>query len=454
MNSPYSPFSHHHPPTRSAFSRVSKTCRGAPLLRAVMGSLSHKRRKARTKQPSTHSMDVGVTTEPSSPPRIRSSNPHHLHSNGIPQQQQEQQLSQYPSIQAIASSSSSSSSSIPIPFQKISPLTVDDTISHESVDWTSSSTTEATSFSSEHDDEGAAVAVPNKKQQLLASTIAPTTNDYHAKSQHNNNNDRINGDENNSHEEENHDELDDTNFAVQNDYRSSDKKEVEAVVEAESTFSSSVLPSTTSSFTCNTSECAMKILPRDVDDEPSWNDLPQMITLIKDDDVDSVRNNKHTELDDTTWSDHSSPESSMSPLTSISQSRQPDLPQQLKSRHPTTYPTTLRLEEAEVMLDSYRNTLRSNEHLIESLEQTLMETRESAQELCAQRNRLKQELEETLNEEEDWLGTEANGGILRQIHTVLLTLSLLYTMLGGSHYILIFVAMVYLLEDIMTMCGW
>ncbi|KAG7357089.1 hypothetical protein IV203_001777 [Nitzschia inconspicua] len=198
-----------------------------------------------------------------------------------------------------------------------------------------------------------------------------------------------------------------------------------------------------SSFTCDTSECAMKVLQRDSldDDDQSWNDVPLLITLIN----DNVHNTDRGDITtDTSINDN--PETGMSPLTLVSSKRQHSTNKPL-----TNYEITLRLERAEAMLESYRNTVRSNEHLIESLEQTLMETRESAQDLWVERNRLEKELEETLDEQDALILTEKNC-LVRRIHTGVLALSLLYFMVGGSEHVLIFVATVYLLEDVMTLC--
>jgi DNA repair ATPase RecN len=154
----------------------------------------------------------------------------------------------------------------------------------------------------------------------------------------------------------------------------------------------------------------------DEDDDLSWKDLPVVVTLIND--------NVHNDT--------------------------PQKKRQQQQKQQVTPEEALhRLEQTEMMIETYRNTLKSNEHLIESLEQTLLETREKAQDIWVERNRLEEELEDTLDEQDALLVMEKNG-IIPRIHTAVLAFSLAYFLCGGSEYVLLFVSTVYLLEDILA----
>jgi hypothetical protein len=113
-----------------------------------------------------------------------------------------------------------------------------------------------------------------------------------------------------------------------------------------------------------------------------------------------------------------------------------------------------RLERAEALVVSYRAVLQSQDHLIESLEQTLYEVRDSAQDLVAERDRLSQELDDTLDEHDDAMNRvlmeRANKVAIPRI--VLLGLSMLYYLCGGTEYLLILSSTFCLLEEILTVC--
>jgi len=188
------------------------------------------------------------------------------------------------------------------------------------------------------------------------------------------------------------------------------------------------------SCTLDTTECAAKVLEREEydenrcsdnddedDDNPSCKDLPVVITLL---------NATEISLQPPAAA---SPTSTMQPNNELS---------------PTE--AQLRLAQAEAMIESYQNTLKSNEHLIESLEQTLQETREKVQDLWTERNRLEQELEETLDEQDKMMLTEKSG-VIPRIQMAILAGGLVYFMAGGSEYILLFASIVYLLEDVLNM---
>jgi hypothetical protein len=283
---------------------------------------------------------------------------------------------------------SNMSDSLPARYKDIHiPQCLADTTSHESIDWTNA--TEATSFS-EHDDVA----------------VAAEENYVNNKGNHKNTPSKIRA------------------TKVVGDLTSRDDL---SSASENSIFSASV--------SCGTSECAVKVGVKDGrihddDDDESWNDVPVVITLIN----DNVRNNDDEDMTGT-----------ITAATSIT-------PERNTKEHSSKMQESvlLRLERAVTMIESYRSTLKSNEHLIESLEQTLLETRESAQDLWVERNRLEQELDETLEEQDAILMLEKNC-MIRRIHTCVLALSLAYFLLGGSEYVLIFVSTVYLLEDILSM---
>jgi hypothetical protein len=390
------------------------TSRGAPLMRAVMRSFSHSKKKGKHPSHQSSSITCSSSSVAAEEEQHLSSSHHNPQQEDFPFKgtlpvhphsphtlsQQDHSLSK-PSLYCAMPSPSS-----PIKCKDVSFHHHMDTTSHESVDWTNA--TEATSFS-EHDE-----VADNR-----LSTIA---------------------DESNSMDSETNNKITIKAMMSQNDHKDEDECDGQDEANSQNDVDST---SSSSSFTCDTSECAIKVLQRhteddEQEDDQSWNDLPLVITLLNDNVHNTDREVAEAPADNIC---DVGPESSMSPLTLVSKQQRPL----------TNYETALRLERAEAMLESYRNTLRSNEHLIESLEQTLMETRESAQDLWSERNRLEQELEETLDEQDSLIMTEKNC-LVRKIHTGILALSLLYFMMGGSEYVLIFVATVYLLEDVMTMC--
>lgn len=351
---------------------------------------------------------------PASPPQ---------HEQQPPEPQESTPLSQDPTMKESAqptspqTDSQPQSPSLPLSCKESgSAATSHDTTSHESVDWTNA--TEATSFS-EHEDV------------VLVVTEQATSD----------------GNLNDEGNEENTDLLLETPAKARLSRVVGELVVEEFASSQASSSSSSCESSSCSNRSCGTSECAVKAVGikdgeedeqkdhEDDDDDQSWNDVPVVITLIN----DNVRNSDNETTMETTVSDGVT--SSTRSLLDSSAKKDPDALQQS---------ALLRLERAEAMLESYRNMLKSNEHLIESLEQTLLETRESAQDLWVERNRLEQELEQTLDEQDAILMMEKNCTI-RRIHTLVLAVSLTYYLMGGSEYVLIFVATVYLLEDILSM---
>lgn len=114
----------------------------------------------------------------------------------------------------------------------------------------------------------------------------------------------------------------------------------------------------------------------------------------------------------------------------------------------------LRLDRAEALVVSYRAVLQSQDHLVESLEQTLSEVRDSAQDLVFDRDRLSQELDDTLDEQDDALNrilTERANKVAAP-RVVVLGLSLLYYLCGGTEYLLMLASTFCLLEDLLTVC--
>lgn len=111
-----------------------------------------------------------------------------------------------------------------------------------------------------------------------------------------------------------------------------------------------------------------------------------------------------------------------------------------------------RVERSEALVASYRAALLSQDHLIESLEQTLHEARESAHDLAVERDRLLQELDEALDEHD----AAMNGMMMGRINKLtvpsiaLLGLGLFYFLCGGTGYMLILASTFYLSEDILT----
>jgi hypothetical protein len=95
----------------------------------------------------------------------------------------------------------------------------------------------------------------------------------------------------------------------------------------------------------------------------SWKDLPVVVTLL------TINDNVHNDT--------------------------PQKKQQQQNQQQVTPEEALhQLEQAEMMIETYWNTLKLNEHLIESLEQTLLErTHEKAQDIWVKRNRLEEELD-------------------------------------------------------------
>ncbi len=195
-----------------------------------------------------------------------------------------------------------------------------------------------------------------------------------------------------------------------------------------------------SSYTRDSSECAVRLfLPREragedvSDDDQSWSEVPLEITFISDIYCDINGN-------DTSENGINSSE-----IAAAGMSAQSSLYNERSDKE-----AVFRLERVEAMLESYRNALKSNEHLIESLEQTLLEARETAQDSWAERNRLEQELEDILDEQDAMWLSEKNC-LIRRLHTTVLALSILCVLSGGSDYVLIFASTVYLLEDLLNM---
>jgi hypothetical protein len=113
-----------------------------------------------------------------------------------------------------------------------------------------------------------------------------------------------------------------------------------------------------------------------------------------------------------------------------------------------------RLDRAEPLIVLYRAIHQSQDHLIESLEQTLSEVQDSAQDIAFIRDRLSQELDDALDEQDDALNrilTE-RANMVAAPRVVVLGLSLLYYVWGGTEYLLILAATFCLLEDMLTVC--
>lgn len=101
-----------------------------------------------------------------------------------------------------------------------------------------------------------------------------------------------------------------------------------------------------------------------------------------------------------------------------------------------------RLEQAESLIHSYRATIRSNEHLIESLHQTLHQTREDAMNVISRHNELEQAVEEMMREEENDVVTDPKVFMKMAMATSLL----LYFFGITTEYPLVAAVVVFLLE--------
>jgi hypothetical protein len=109
-----------------------------------------------------------------------------------------------------------------------------------------------------------------------------------------------------------------------------------------------------------------------------------------------------------------------------------------------------RLKLAETLLESYRNAIQSNEHLVDSLYNTLLETQEQAQNLLVSRNELLKAVDTLYKEKED-VNSETDRIANPRIYLKMaMSISLLFYILGmTSEYALVAAVLVYLLEDIM-----
>jgi hypothetical protein len=114
----------------------------------------------------------------------------------------------------------------------------------------------------------------------------------------------------------------------------------------------------------------------------------------------------------------------------------------------TTYPS---MEEREALMKSYRATIHSNEHLLDSLYQTLTETRDQAQNLLADRNELLGAID-LLHREQEEAGHVTNDRRSEPKYYVkmAMTISLMLYLSGiTSEYALAATVVVYLLEDVL-----
>eukprot|EP00980_Cylindrotheca_fusiformis_P004299 scaffold918_cov126-Cylindrotheca_fusiformis.AAC.78 len=107
-----------------------------------------------------------------------------------------------------------------------------------------------------------------------------------------------------------------------------------------------------------------------------------------------------------------------------------------------------RLECAETLIKSFRETIHSNEHLVDSLYLTLTETREQAQNLLADRNELLQAIDLLHAEQEDH-AKEERITQPKYFMKLAMTISLLLYLSGmTSEYALVATVVVHLLEDV------
>jgi len=105
-----------------------------------------------------------------------------------------------------------------------------------------------------------------------------------------------------------------------------------------------------------------------------------------------------------------------------------------------------RLKLAETLIKSYRNTIHSNEHLVDSLHKTLLETQEHAQNLAASRNELLQTVE-MLYEERDSEDLERVAEPKVYLKMVMGASLFCYALGITSEYCVVAAGVVYLLED-------
>jgi hypothetical protein len=110
-----------------------------------------------------------------------------------------------------------------------------------------------------------------------------------------------------------------------------------------------------------------------------------------------------------------------------------------------------RLQCAEALMKSYRATTQSNEHLLDSLYQTLAETREQAQNLLADRNELVEAIDLLHKEQEDADHvTNDRRAEPKYFVRMAMTISLMLYLSGiASEYALVATVVVYLLEDVL-----
>lgn len=109
-----------------------------------------------------------------------------------------------------------------------------------------------------------------------------------------------------------------------------------------------------------------------------------------------------------------------------------------------------RLQGAETLLKSYRETIQSHEHLVDSLHQTLAETREQAQNLFADRNELLQAIDLLHAENEDHSKDERISSEPKYFVKMAMTIGLMLYLSGiASEYALVATVVVYLLEDVL-----
>lgn len=110
-----------------------------------------------------------------------------------------------------------------------------------------------------------------------------------------------------------------------------------------------------------------------------------------------------------------------------------------------------RLQWSEALMKSYRATIQSNEHLLDSLYQTLGETREQAQNFLADRNELLEAINLLHKEHEDADHvTSDRRAEPKYFVKMAMTISLMLYLSGiASEYALVATVVVYLLEDVL-----